>query len=100
MKTEIKSKYAEYIAKIIRESMRETGLEWPKETIICVKPWNKLSELDEIIGMSIWVVNIPTTSEIFPAFPSKNAYSYRLLKAFEEFADLFSSDLEILLEAN
>jgi len=88
MNKETRAKYADYIAKCMREAMKETGLTWPDDTILCVKSWSELAELDEIIGIKVFVTDIPSSFDFFFAFPSENESCYRLLKAFRENVEL------------
>ena len=87
-----RSSYANYIAKCIRVATQETGIQWPDDTILCVKSYSELAELDEIIGMKIWVMDMPSAYDFFPAFPSKNIDCYKLQRVFRENLELFVMD--------
>jgi len=94
MNKESRVAYAEYLAKCLREAANETGIKWPDNTILCVKAWTEIAELDEIIGIKIFVVDIPSPFDLFFSFPSKNEDSYKLLKAFRENLELFGDCYE------
>ncbi len=89
MNIETRIKYADYIAKCIREASIETGVNWPEETILVVKSYSELANIDEIIGMKIWVMDMPSSFDLFVAFPSENVDCYKLQKAFRENVESF-----------
>ena len=89
MKQELRSKYANLLADCIRIAEEETGMQWPKTTIICVKPYSPLTKLDEILGMKIFVMDIPSEYEFFAAFPAENSDKYVLQKVFRDCLDSF-----------
>ena len=88
MDEETRSKYAEKIASEIRYAQKETGLTFPKETILVVKSYSELAELDSIIGLDIYVMDMPSSYEYFVAFPSWKERHYKLQKAFIEALDV------------
>jgi len=92
MELSTRSNYANYIAKCIRVATEETGIQWPADTILCVKTYSELAELDEIIGMKIWVMDMPSAYEFFPAFRSENIDCYKLQEVFRENLELFVMD--------
>ena len=92
MNAETRSKYAEYIAGAIRFAIKETGLIWPDETMLVVKSYSPLAEIDEIIGMKIFVMDMPSSYEFFVAFPSCHHNKYKLQKAFNEYQEIYSLD--------
>lgn len=94
MKPEIRSKYAEYISSAIRFAQKEAGLNLPKETILIVKSYEELSNLEDIIGLKIFVCDMPSSYDFFIAFPSDNVNHYKLQKYFDEYLSLYSLNLE------
>ncbi len=93
MNTETRAKYADYIAECLQMAANETGVEWPKDTILVVKTYSDLAELNEIIGMKIWVMDMPSSFDFFVAFPSNNVDCYKLQKVFKENLDCFTFDI-------
>ena len=93
MDKETRSKYAEKIASEIRYVQKETGIMLPDKTILVVKSYSELAELDNIIGIDIYVMDMPSSYEYFIAFPSSNEKYYKLQKAFIE---AFIEALDIL----
>jgi len=89
MDKEKRSKLANYIAEAIRFAIKETGLEWPEETILVAKSYEELAELDEILGIKIYIMNMPSAYSFFMAFPTENIGSAILQKAFLEYLDLY-----------
>ena len=89
MKPERRHEINEYIAAGIRYAARETMLRWPEETIIVTTSFCELAELDEIIGMKVFIMDAPSSFDFFVAFPSENKVSYKLQKAFLEYLDLY-----------
>ena len=89
MDAETRAKYAEYIAEAIIFSARETGLEWPSETILVVKSDSPLAEIDDIIGMKIFVMNMPGSYEFFVAFHSCFYDKYKLQNAFNDYLTMY-----------
>ena len=88
-----KSKYADYLAKCIRETIKSTGLEWPEETILCVKSYSDLAYFDQIIGMKIYVMDMPSAYDFWVAFPAQEESKYELQKAFRECLDLYPLEI-------
>ena len=87
-----RSKMARYIASAIRYATKETGVEWPEDTILVTQSYNELSEIDEIIGMKIYVMNMPSCYDLFVAFKSDNVSKYDLQKSFLEYIEMYSED--------
>jgi len=87
MKQELRSKYANLLADCIRIAEEETGRQWPETTIICVKSYSPLAELDEILGMKIFVMDMPSEYEFFVAFPAENSDRWALQKVFRDCLD-------------
>lgn len=92
MNAETRAKYAEYIAEAIRYAMKEAGLKWPEETILVAKSYSPLVEIDEIIGMKIFVMDMPSSYEFFVAFPSCYNDEYKLQRAFNEYQEIYPLD--------
>jgi len=89
MKTERRSEIAEYIAAGIRFAARETKLQWPEDIIIVAKSFSELVDLNEILGIRVYVMDMPSSYDFFIAFPAENEISYKLQKAFLEYMDLY-----------
>ncbi len=89
MKPERRDELAEYIAKGIRYAARETKLQWPEDMIIVATSFCELSELDAILGIKIYLMDMPSSFDFFVAFPSENETSYKLQKAFLEYLELY-----------
>ena len=94
MESEKRSKLASYIAEGLRYAMRETGLEWPEDTVIVTKSYNEMADIDEILGMKVYIVDALDPFEWFVGFPSENAYSCKLQKELMEYIDLYPYPLE------
>ena len=94
MKIERREKLANYIAEGLRYAMRETGLEWPEDTIIVTKSYDELAEKDDILGMKVYVVDALGPFEWFVGFLSENVNSYKLQKELLEYIDLYPYPLE------
>jgi len=93
MNKETRTKYADYIAEGIRYIQKESKLTLPEGTILIVKSYSPLASLDDIIGLKIFVYDIPNPSDFFIVFPSENIKQYKLLKYFNEYLQLYSLDL-------
>ena len=89
MNIALRSNYAEYIAKGIRYSEQSTGLKFPDNTIIITSPFRALSELDSILGYPIYITGIETSADFHISFPSKEVFCIQLLKAFNEYLNLY-----------
>lgn len=89
MTSETRAKYVEYIAEAMWFAEKETSMKWPDETIVVVKSFSELSEIDEIIGLKIYVTDMPSSYEFFIAFPSRHEKEYGLQKAFGEYQELY-----------
>ncbi len=85
MNIALRSNYAEYIAKGIRYSEQSTGLKFPDNTIIITSTFSALSELDSILGYSIYVSEIETFTDFHISFPSKEVFCLQLLRAFDDY---------------
>ena len=90
MNNKLRSQYANYLSDAIRYAMKETKVNFPKKTIIVAKSYTPLAEIDEIIGMKIYVMDMPSSFEFFIAFPAENTQQYKLQKAFLEYIELYS----------
>ena len=77
-----RSAYTQYIAKCLREAEEITELKWPDETILCIQWFHALAELDKIVGLDIYPVDIPSEQDIFTSFPAKYYNRRKLLKEF------------------
>ena len=89
MNIALRSNYAEYIAKGIRYSEQLTDLKFPDNTIIITSPFSPLSELDSILGYPIYITGIETSADFHISFPSKEVFCIQLLKAFNEYLNLY-----------
>ena len=89
MNIALRNNYAEYIAKGIRYSEQSTGLKFPDNTIIITSPFRALSELDSILGYPIYITGIETSADFHISFPSKEVFCIQLLKAFNEYLNLY-----------
>ena len=89
MNIALRSNYVEYIAKGIRYSEQSTGLKFPDNTIIITSPFRALSELDSILGYPIYITGIETSADFHISFPSKEVFCIQLLKAFNEYLNLY-----------
>jgi hypothetical protein len=83
-----RSTYAKYIAEALQEAQRVTGINLPEGTVLVAKSYSPLAAYDEIIGMKIFVMDMPSSYEFFIAFPSANEKYYPLQKAFCEALDI------------
>ena len=92
MNIERRSKYADYIADAMRFAAKETGLQWPDETIIVAKSYSELAGIDDIIGMRVFVMDMPSSFDFFVAFPALFEVEQKLQKAFGEYQGLYSLD--------
>ena len=86
----IRAKYVDYIAAGLRFIQAESGLTLPEETILIVKSYCSLSELNELIGLKVFVCDIPSVYDFFISFPAKNVNHYKLQKYFYEYLDTHS----------
>ena len=82
-----RSIYAKYLAEALQEAQKITGINFPEDTILVAKSYSPLAAYDEIIGMKIFVMDMPSSYEFFIAFPSGNEEYYPLQKAFCEALD-------------
>ena len=71
---EMRSEYVEQIAKVLRQTNSE--IEKDSDQIIIVQMWSELAELDEILGMSVYVMNIPAEVEWSIAVRIENSFRY------------------------
>ncbi len=90
MNIALRSNYVEYIAKGIRYSEQSTGLKFPDNTIIITSTFSALSELDSILGYSIYVSEIETFTDFQISFPSKEVFCLQLLKAFNDYLNIYT----------
>ena len=79
--------YAEYIGEAIRHATKETGIEWPTGTVLVAKSYSELAELDDILGMTIYASDMPSSFEFFIACPSCDDTA-ALQKAFLEYLEM------------
>ena len=84
-----RSKLADYVADGIRYAKVETNLEWPNDTIFITKSYLEYADLDSIIGMDVYVMDIDSSYDFTLSFKSLNENKYKLLKAFNEYMKLF-----------
>ena len=89
MKIEERAALADYIAEGLRYAMKGTGLEWPKDTVIVTKSYNEIADIDEILGMKVYIVDALRPFEWFVGFPSENVKSYKLQKELMEYIDIY-----------
>jgi len=92
MDKEVRVRYAEYIAECMREALTETGLKsYPDDVILCVSRYVELAVLDDILGMPIYIIDIPSSYDVTIAILSKKRQYLPLVKAFRkatEYIDL------------
>ncbi len=89
---EIRSKYVEYIAAGIRYIQEETKLSLPEDTILICKSYCELARFDKIIGMEVYISDIPSDYDFFIAFKSRHKNSVKLLKCFEDYLSTFDME--------
>ena len=94
MEQKTRSKYADYIAAAIRSVQQESGLTFPEGTILITKTYNELSGINEIIGLKVFVCNIPSPYDFYIAFPSEHEKYYKLQKYFQEYLDTYDLTFE------
>jgi len=90
MNNKRRSEYADYLAAWLRGIHRDTNMEVPNDMIIVTKSYGELAELDSILGMGVYVMDMPSDREFFIAFRSNNVDSYSLQKSFLEFSESFN----------
>lgn len=83
-----RSEYAEYIGEAIRFAVKQSGIKLPDTTILVVKGYSELSYLDDILGLPIYVMDMPSTYEFFLAFPSA-CNDNEIQRNFQEYLDLY-----------
>jgi hypothetical protein len=88
MKAERRAEFADYIAEGIRFSTMQTGQKWPDETIVVAKSYSELASLDNIIGMPVFVMDMPSSFDFFVAFPAQFEHERELQKKFEEYLSI------------
>ena len=81
---------ANYIAKAMQSAERATKQTWPSETIIVTNSGEELAEIDEIVGMKIFTMNLPTSFPFFVAFPAENTECYCLQMEFLNYMELYN----------
>ena len=89
MKPELRSVYVEYIAAGLRYASEQTGKQWPGSTVVVTKTYSKLAEVDDIMGMDVLVMDMPSSYEFFVAFRSCFESDYKLQTAFLEYMELY-----------
>ena len=71
--------YVEYIAGLMRFAQKETGCKWPDDAILITsRPYSKLAELDELLGMKIYISWTPITPDPIIVFPANNEKALEL----------------------
>lgn len=88
-----RNKYAEYIASGVRLAIQETGITWPDTTIIITHSWSELAKLDTLIGWPIYITEMSSPYDFHLSFPANNETERRLLKAFDEYMNIYYLDL-------
>ena len=94
MHQELRSKYAEYIAEAIKYIQKESKLTLPEGTILITKSYTGLYDIDDIIGIKLFVCDIPSAYDFYIAFPSENEKYYKMQKYFQEYLDLYPFDID------
>ena len=94
MKVERRDKITDYIVAGLQYAMMETGLEWPDDTIIVTKTYSEIADVDEMLGMKVYVVDVLRPFEWFVGFPSENIESYKLQRKLMEYIDLYPGPLK------
>ena len=84
-----RSEYVQYMAGGLRYIKQITEHEAPDDTIIICKSYCELAELDEILGMPIYVSNIPSPFNFFIAFKSKNPTQAKAQAVFLEYMETY-----------
>jgi hypothetical protein len=69
-------------------------LKWPKETIFVTRSYEELADLNEILGMPVYIMDLPGPLDMFVAFPASDIAYKKLQKAFLEYMELFPMDVE------
>lgn len=86
----LRTSFVDYITTGIRFTKKETGLDWPNESIIIVKSYDSLAQFDEIIGMKVFICDLIGSFDFGIAFPSNHTDKYKLQKAFDEYLSLYT----------
>lgn len=94
MNQEIRSKYATYISAAIRYIQKESGLVLPEDTILITKSYTGLYEIDDMIGLKVFVCDIPSAFDFYIAFPSENMQYYKMQRYFQEYLDSYPFDID------
>ena len=86
--------YSEYISKGVRYALKETGLkQFPESTqVIVFTHFHFLAGYKEIIGFPILVSEISTPYDFTLGFNSDEESSYKLLKEFDEYQNLYKME--------
>ncbi len=90
MTPERRSVLAEYVASAVRYAAKDTKMQWPEDTIIVAKSYTELAELDDIIGMKIYIMDMPSSFDFFVAFKAENVEHSKLQKAFLEYLEMYN----------
>jgi len=88
MEPATRSKYASYIADVIRYTTAECGINWPASTIIVTKSYIELADIDEIVGMKIFIGYVPPQCDFFFSIAAADEDERRLLRAAREYMDI------------
>jgi hypothetical protein len=94
MQPATRSIYANYIADVLRNATAECGINWPARTIIVAKSYIELADIDEIVGMKIFIGDFPAPCDFFFSIPAAYEDEKRLLKAAREYMDIHYMDFE------
>jgi hypothetical protein len=94
MKPATRSIYANYIADVIRNTTAECGFHWPARTIIVAKSYIELADIDEIVGIKIFIGDFPAQCDFFFSIPAPYEDERRLLRAAREYMDIHSMDFD------
>ena len=77
--------YAEKVASACRQAITETGIKsFPDDMIWIVKSWDELADLDDLLGSKVFVSDMRSSHDIFPAFRADDIKHRGLLKAFTD----------------
>jgi len=91
MNNKRRSEYADYLAAWLRSVHQDMDIrKIPDDMIIVTKSYGELAELDSILGIDVYVMDMPSDREFFIAFRSNNVDSYNLQKSFLEFSESFN----------
>lgn len=92
MTPERREKLVNYIARALTFASNETRLIWPKDLILVTSSYNELSEIDRIMDIPIYIMDMPSSFDFFVAFPFAGEKYTKLQKEFLNFIELYSID--------